>query len=276
MAHTSAVSILLNIFGVVTIGALLIIAFTQGKAIRKHIFALMLFCVYYLVWAANFFLLTGAITLFVERNVHRHFTWPFSFTLPTTWFFSLEALFVISLAPLVAKFYNYLSARNKEVSTPAKFAYGLLLSAISFSFFTLAAKLAVSNGYCSPIWIVIAYLTFALGELYLSPVGLSAITRYAPQKYVGLFMGAWFLASAYAGYLAGVISKFTSVENAHHGKHLLDLKVVASNYAGVFGKLALILFAFTALAFYLVPITKRLLAGEESQTSNIAPAEITN
>ena len=123
---------------------------------------------------------------------------------PASWYQSLPPLFVILLAPLFATLWVRLGDRNP--SSPAKFAMGLILLAIGFAVMIGAASVAASGVRVSPMWLVVSYLFQTLGELCLSPVGLSAMTRLAPARIAGLVMGVWFLALAVGSYLAGMAS----------------------------------------------------------------------
>jgi len=255
---------LINVSGILVLLTLLGLAIKFHHAVRQKIIALFFFFIYYLLWAACFFQMTGAITLFTERNVARHFVWPTSFTIPTPWFYSLEAIFIISFAPVMAKIWDKLVSKNIQISSPTKLSMGLLFSSVSFFIFFLAASSATLTGQCSAWWLPLAYAIFAIGELCLSPIGLSAITRYAPEKFVGFFMGAWFFASAYSGYLASLISKMASIPETH-ANDTVNLKMMAGIYANVFKKITLAMFIATLLSCFLIPYLKRLLHTKEEE-----------
>jgi proton-dependent oligopeptide transporter, POT family len=143
----------------------------------------------------------STLNLFAERNTDNV---AFGMSFPAPWYQSLPPLFVILFAPLFATLWVRLGNRNP--SSPAKFAVALLLLTIAFAIMIGAASLAASGVRVSPWWLVISYLFQTLGELCLSPVGLSAMTRLAPARIAGLVMGVWFLALSVGSYLAGMAS----------------------------------------------------------------------
>ena len=126
------------------------------------------------------------------------------YTFPATWYQSVNPLGIVTLAPLFALLWGFLARRKIEPSTPMKFGFGLILLASAFSFMIFAAMQAEkTGGNAAAHWLFTTYVFCTLGELCLSPVGLSMVTRLAPKRYASLLMGVWFLSSAVAGYLSG-------------------------------------------------------------------------
>jgi len=125
---------------------------------------------------------------------------------PPSWYQSLPPLFIILFAPIFAGLWIRLGRRNP--SSPAKFALALLLLALGFAVMIGAASAAAAGVKVSPLWLVLSYLLQTLGELCLSPVGLSAMSVLAPARIAGLVMGVWFLALSVGNYLAGMASSF--------------------------------------------------------------------
>ncbi len=123
---------------------------------------------------------------------------------PASWYQSLPPLFVILFAPVFAALWLRLGNRNP--SSPAKFTIALILLTLAFAIMIGAATVAQTGVRVSPMWLVVSYLLQTLGELCLSPVGLSAMTRLAPARIAGLVMGVWFLALSVGSYLAGMAS----------------------------------------------------------------------
>jgi POT family proton-dependent oligopeptide transporter len=130
------------------------------------------------------------------------------FDFPSSWFQSVPALFVILLAPVFAWLWTRLG--DRQPSTPAKFVYGLLFAALAFLLLMPAGTIAQQGIKVSPMWLVGAYFLLELGELCLSPVGLSAVTKLAPSQLVGLAMGIWFLSNSAGNMLAGWAGTFFS------------------------------------------------------------------
>lgn len=129
------------------------------------------------------------MTLFAEHNTNREF---FGWQFPAGFYQGLQPAMLIALAPVFA--WMWLRLGRRGPSTPSKFALGLLSAGASFVVMAFAANLAADGTLVSPWWLVVVYLIQTIGELFLSPVGLSATTRLAPKKYASQMMGLWFLA----------------------------------------------------------------------------------
>ncbi|HEX7049696.1 MAG TPA: peptide MFS transporter [Longimicrobiales bacterium] len=125
---------------------------------------------------------------------------------PASWFQSVNALFIIALAPVFAWLWVALSQRHLEPSSPLKFAFGLVLLGAGFLVITGGTALAVRGAAISPMWLVVMYLLHTLGELSLSPVGLSTVTKLAPHRIVGQMMGVWFMATSLGTLIAGLVA----------------------------------------------------------------------
>jgi POT family proton-dependent oligopeptide transporter len=128
------------------------------------------------------------------------------FEIPATWFQSVNPLLIIVFAPVLAALWVGMAKRGVDLSAPAKFSLGLFLSGLGFLLMIFAANRIVASGgtlLVSPWWLVASYAFQSVGELSLSPVGLSSMTKLSPRKYVGQMMGIWFLASALGNVIAG-------------------------------------------------------------------------
>jgi POT family proton-dependent oligopeptide transporter len=138
---------------------------------------------------------------FTDRNIG-------GWEVPATWFQSINALFIILLAPFFAALWVSLGRRGRDLSSPAKFAMGLFFAGLGFAMMIFAANAVVSSGGAlkvSPMWLVGSYFFQTVGELCLSPVGLSSMTKLSPRKFVGQMMGIWFLASALGNLIGGLV-----------------------------------------------------------------------
>jgi POT family proton-dependent oligopeptide transporter len=145
----------------------------------------------------------STLNLFADRSTNNSI---FGRSFPPSWYQSLPPLFIILFAPVFATVWVRLGRRNP--SSPAKFALGLFLLGLGFAVMIGAASAAVSGARVSPMWLVLSYFLQTMGELCLSPVGLSAMSVLAPTRIAGLVMGVWFLALAVGNYLAGMASSF--------------------------------------------------------------------
>ena len=127
------------------------------------------------------------------------------FAIPVSWIQFVNPIFVVVFAPMFAAVWAHLARRNLDPSLPVKFAIGLIFMAISFMIMLAAVALAMESAPIGMRWLLLTYLLQTWGELTLSPIGLSAFSRYSPKKYVGQMFGLWFLASAIGGVLAGLL-----------------------------------------------------------------------
>ena len=128
----------------------------------------------------------------------------FGYEFPSSWFQSMNSLFLIIFAPVMAWVWIRLSAAGREPSTPMKFAWGLVFAGLGFAILVLPAR--VEGQLASPWWLTSTYFLHTIGELVLSPVGLSAMTVLAPARIGGLMMGVWFLATSVGNFISGRVS----------------------------------------------------------------------
>jgi POT family proton-dependent oligopeptide transporter len=143
----------------------------------------------------------GTFNLFAEEKTNRMIG---SFEIPTTWFQSINAFAIFALAPLFSALWIYLNKKGKNPNIPVKFGLGLILLGLGFVVMYIADEQAKS-GLVSSLWLVGVYLLHTVGELFLSPIGLSMITKLSPPKIVSLMMGLWFTSIALANYMAGIL-----------------------------------------------------------------------
>lgn len=132
--------------------------------------------------------------------------------LPASIFQSVNAVFILIFALVFNWIWARLRALNLEPSAGLKFAFGLVQLGLGFGALWMGAQNSNQQGMVSVSWLILGYLFHTTGELCLSPVGLSSMTKLSPKRLVSTLMGAWFLATAFSEYLAGIISSFTSVE----------------------------------------------------------------
>ena len=130
----------------------------------------------------------------------------FGWSFPSTWFQSINPLFIILLAPLFASMWLALNRRGKEPSTTVKFAFALVVTGLSFFVFIIPMGMASDGTKVSPMWLVLIFLMHTIAELCLSPVGLSVTTKLAPAKYASQLMGVWFLAVTAGDSITGLLS----------------------------------------------------------------------
>src|SRR2546427_2388434 len=166
----------------------------------KRIAAVIVFFVFASLFWAAYEQSGSTLNLFADRYTRLS---AFGMSFPSSWFQSVPAAFVILLAPVMA--WLWLRLGKHEPSSPAKFVLGLLFAGFSFLVLVPAAIIAQSGPkvLVSPAWLVVSYFVIEIGELALSPVGLSVVTQLAPVRIVGLMMGIWFVSVAVGDIIAG-------------------------------------------------------------------------
>ncbi len=177
---------------------------------RRRVGVLALLFVASAVFWSGFEQAGSSMTLFAERHTDRLLG---GFEIPTGWFQSLNAGFIIVFAPLFSALWLWLGQRGRDLSIGAKFIGGLLGMALGFVVMAAAARLVAAGGQAGPVWLVLAYLLHTWGELALSPVGMSATTRLVPARFVGLSMGLWYASLSLGNLLASQIAGEFDVSN---------------------------------------------------------------
>jgi POT family proton-dependent oligopeptide transporter len=173
------------------------------------------------------------------------------FEVPATWFQSINSAFIILCAPMFAALWTGLGRRGRDLSSPAKFALGLALAGVGFAVMILAANEVVASGgtlKVSAWWLVASYFFQTLGELCLSPVGLSSMTKLSPRKFVGQMMGIWFLASAVGNLIGGLVGGNVDPEKLEQMPQLFTVT-------------SLFLFGATVVLGALIVPIRRMMAG---------------
>jgi POT family proton-dependent oligopeptide transporter len=168
----------------------------------KRIGAIGVLFVFSAVFWMSFEQAGSSFTLFAEQLTRKNL---FGFSFPASWFQAVEPIFVVSLAPVFS--WLWLRMDKTQPSSPAKFAGGLGSAAVAFAIVLYASTLT-SHGQVSPFWLVFVYMFQAVGEVLLSPVGLSTTTKLAPKRMVGLMMGVFFFSIATGNYMAGFVASF--------------------------------------------------------------------
>lgn len=230
-------------YGYVGVPVLAILWFGLRPSLdSRRIAAVLIFSLAALVFWAIFEQAGSTIALFGDQLTRTEL---FGYKFPSAWFQSVNSFFVMTLAPLFALLWVKLG--DRQPSSPTKFVFALICLGVSFLLMVPAAKLTV-EGKVSPFWIVGLFFLQTVGELCLSPVGLSTMTKLAPAKLLGLVMGIWFLAAALGNKLAGVMAgEFTSTD----GNALAKFFLTQSLWVGV----------ATLALLACVPWLKRLMGG---------------
>jgi len=178
---------------------------------KRVVVILFLFVGCALFWAG--FEQTGAsLNLFAERYVDRYMD-AIDFEFPTAWFQSVNSVFILVFAAPFSMIWLNLAKRNLNPSAPAKFGFALILLGVGFLFMVVAANVVAGGGKAGPSLLILTYLLHTWGELCLSPVGLSYVTKLAPARYVSQMMGVWFLATSVGNLAAGLLAGMFETTN---------------------------------------------------------------
>jgi dipeptide/tripeptide permease len=147
----------------------------------------------------------STLTLFADRSTNNSV---FGLGFPSSWWQSVNAVMIVILAPIFAWMWISLGRRKRDPSYATKFAIGLFFVGLGFAVLVGGATLSKGGALVSPIWLLAVYFLHTTGELFLSPVGLSSMTKLAPARVVSLMMGVWFLAASVGNFLAGTVSGY--------------------------------------------------------------------
>jgi len=185
--------------------------------------------------------------------------------IPASVFQSANPIYILIFGLLFTALWSFLGARRMEPSTPVKFALGLLQLGLGFGALWLGAQSADERGMVGVSWLLLGYLLQTTGELCLSPVGLSMVTKLAPARIVSTVMGAWFLATAFSNYLAGMIAMLTGVGHGGEGGEAAIPPPVETVglYGSVFGQIAITAIGSAVVCFALSPILVKWMHMEE-------------
>jgi POT family proton-dependent oligopeptide transporter len=205
---------------------------------RKRLYVIgVLFLAASLFWSL-FEQAGSTLNLFARDNTRNT---AFGFDFPSSWFQSMNSMFLILFAPVMAWVWIRMSAAGREPSTPMKFAWGLVFAGLGFAILVPPAQ--AEGQLVSPLWLTSTYFLHTIGELFLSPVGLSAMTVLAPPRIGGLMMGVWFLATSVGNFISGRVSGLYE----------------AMALPTLFGTIAAIAVVFGILLMLLTPAMRKLL-----------------
>ncbi|MBA2321145.1 MAG: peptide MFS transporter [Deltaproteobacteria bacterium] len=188
--------------------------------------------------------------------------------IPASTFQSANPIFILLFGLLFTGLWGYLGARGLEPNTPVKFALGLLQLGLGFVVLWWAAGNADARGMVGATWLLLAYLLHTTGELCLSPVGLSAMTRLSPTRIASTVMGAWFLATSFSSLLAGIIATFTGVGHGGDENSVPPPIDTVGIYGSVFGQIGLA----ACLSGVLLLVLSPLIAKWMHEDAHAAPA----
>jgi POT family proton-dependent oligopeptide transporter len=233
---------------------------THGQE-RRRVLAIFLVAFFVVFFWAAYEQAGSSMNLFADKNTDLTVL---GWEIPSSWFQSVNAILIVAFGPVFAMLWGGLARRGREPSTALKMVMGLALLGVGFLFLVAGGARADGGVRVSPIWLLLAYAFHTFGELCLSPVGLSYVTKIAPLRFASLLMGTWYLANAAANKLAGALAAYTPTPG--QGPAELEgglggfVQRVSQTNAGFFSIFVVMSFAAAAAMFLFVPLLKRLTA----------------
>ena len=247
----------LNIMSLTVLGGLAwFLTQRCDKVERERMFVLIVLTMSTVVFWALFEQSAASMTLFVDRVLDRNLL---GMELTAAQFGSMNAFFIFLLAPGFAWLWTALARHGWEPTTPIKFALGIAQAGLGFGALVIGASMPDESGRVAAIWLVLAYMLHTTGELCLSPVGLSAVTKLAVPSVVGVMMGAWFLATAYSEFVAAQLSKLAAIET--EAGQVTDIAAALASYTDLFTSLFWVGLAVGAFMLLISPLLKKLMHG---------------
>lgn len=221
---------------------------TNGSKQWSGVIAILIFTIGNVIFWSGFEQAGSTLNLFAAEETDRSL---FSFEIPASWFQSVNALAIFIFAPVFASLWVSLANRKLNPSTPIKFGMGLVMLFIGFVVMSFASFAAEGEELVSPMWLVGVYVLHTFGELCLSPIGLSLVSKLAPPKIVSVMMGLWFASMAIANFLAGNMESYMDsikpyMEFIYPGMNLYEFLTLTSAAGAV-------------LMFALTPILRKLM-----------------
>ena len=174
----------------------------SNEEFRRVILIIFLFLGAALFWS-GFDQAGSSFNIFAYEYTNRNILgWQY----PASWLQILNPVFVVILSPFMAALWIFLGKKMMDPNLPFKFGLGLIFMAVGFLIIAIAAELALNQNLVGAQWLLLTYLFHTIGELMISPIGLAAISRLSPKRYIGQMMGVWFLASSLGAIIAGILS----------------------------------------------------------------------
>lgn len=260
VTKSTIVGILLGLTAVAAIVYLLIEGNKGGKVLMDRMILFIILCIFNIVFWSLFEQAGTSLTVFADLNVNRSF-FGFELTAGNTQFFN--PLYIILFGSLFSMMWTKLTKIGKNPNIPMKFGLGIIQLGLGYLVVILGNQFAVE--YRVPLWTLgFLYMLHTTGELFISPIGLSMVTKLAPTKLTGTLMGVWFLSFAGSNYVAGLLATLTG-SGGHEGGEEVVLSASESlaNYIDVYSQMGYYSIGIGLLVVVLSPFLKKLLHGIE-------------
>ena len=252
LSHLSVAHWLLFVIGVLVYGVFFKMIIQAKGAERSHMAAAMILIVEAIIFFTLYQQMPTSLNFFAIKNVEHSVL---GIAIPNAEVFqTLNPFWIMLASPVLAWAYSHFGSEGKDLSMPAKFALGMLLTAASFLVVGFSANFANEAGIVSAWWLIGSYFLSSIGELLISGLGLSMISKLVPQKLIGFLMGAWFLTTSIAAILGGWVATLTTVS-----KDVVDPLQTLPVYSEVFTQIGLVTLGVTIIMALTVPMLNRLI-----------------
>jgi POT family proton-dependent oligopeptide transporter len=243
---------MLSVFGLATGVFILYYAFARcDRSERARLLVCSVLIVFTMGFWAFYEQMGSSLNLFADRMVDRVIL---GREIPASTLQALPSIFVILLAPPFGALWFALAKRGREPNTAFKFSLAIAFVAMAFFVLVFGTRLA-GSGKVALLWFALNFLFLVMGELCLSPVGMSMVTKLAPQRVVGLMMGTFFLAYSGSSFIAGIIARLTSTQSV--GGTVTDHATALATYSSVYTRLGLMAGAVAVLLLIISPLLRR-------------------
>lgn len=250
LESSNVAQIIQAVVGVLTVIGLVCLAYQYEKLQRNKFLALIILTLASVVFWGLFFQVFSAVNLFTERDVHRSL---FSVLIPPNTFIALESVFILIFGPFLAWLWQTLHVKKRDPTPGMKFSLAMFFVAVAMWILVLAIHWHRPDGLINPGWVLVFYVFLTLGEMLLSPIGLSMVTELSPPHLSGFMMGIWFMALGFGAELSGFLSKQATVP-----ENTIDIQVTHQIYAQAFFRDALLSLIVCIILLALSPWLKRL------------------
>lgn len=267
LSHLTVAHWLLFVIGLLVYGVFFKMIIQAKGAERKHMAAAMILIVEAIIFFTLYQQMPTSLNFFAIKNVEHSIL---GITISNAEVFqTLNPFWIMLASPVLAWAYSHFGSEGKDLSMPAKFALGMLLTAGSFLLVGFSANFANEAGIVSAWWLIGSYFLSSIGELLISGLGLSMISKLVPQKLIGFLMGAWFLTTSIAAILGGWVASLTAVS-----KDVVDPLQTLPVYSEVFTQIGLVTLGVTVVMAVTVPLLNRLIneTDEEAVEAEVAAA----
>jgi POT family proton-dependent oligopeptide transporter len=246
-AGAKNLQVVLSVLFILLSVMLMIEGIKNGKVARDRVIAMLVIFFFNIMFWMFFEQAGSSFTFLADKIIDREM---FNWTFPVAWFQTVNSLAIITFAPLIA--FIWVALRNKNPSIPRKFGLGLLFNGAAFGLLMYALSMLVNIDNKIPFWtLFMVYVLQSVGELCLSPIGLSMVTKLAPTRLVGLGMGGWFLSTGIGNNLSGIFASAVSGESG------MSVTSALSGYTFGFWSLM----AGGVLLFLVAPLIQKLMHG---------------